>query len=155
MKSKKKIIYISLFWIYMILLLMCVIFKVFPHFMEFRGICDAIRENRKCGYLNWNLVPFRTIIDHFSFKNICGNVLSFIPFGFYAFRFFCSDFVKTILASELFILLVQVLRFVALIGYFDIDDFIRYTTGILIGILFAKLYDSKINKTKSPASMEN
>lgn len=138
----------------MLFLLIFIIFKIFP-LQKFYALCNYIKFNREYGYLNSNFVPFRTIINHFSLANVCGNILTFIPFGFFVFRFFHSNFLKTILASELFILIVQAIRFVALIGYFDIDDFIRYTTGILIGILFAKLYDSKINKTKSPASMEN
>lgn len=151
---KKKILYISVFYVYLVMLLICVIFKIFPHTLEFFVNCRHIREDRECGYLNWNLIPFNTIIYHFSFINICGNVLSFIPFGFYAFRFFKSNIVRTLLASELFILIVQVLRFVAMIGFFDVDDFIRYTAGIAIGMLCAKFYDTKLSKIKLSVSIE-
>ena len=150
---KKKIIYSSVFWVYMALLLVFVIFRIFP-LMKFYSLCSSIRFNREYGYLNWNLKLFDTITYHFSFWNICGNVFSFIPFGFYAFRFFQSHVVKTLLASELFILIVQVLRFVTMIGFFDVDDFIRYTVGIAIGMLCAKFYDTKLSKIKLSVSIE-
>ena len=150
---KNKIIYSSVFWVYMALLLVFVIFRIFP-LMKFYPLCRSIRFNREYGYLNWNLMPFRTITEHFSFMNVCGNIFSFIPFGFYAFRFFKSNIVRTLLASELFILIVQVLRFVAMIGFFDVDDFIRYTAGIAIGMLCAKFYDTKLSKIKLSVSIE-
>ncbi|MDE7120535.1 MAG: VanZ family protein [Oscillospiraceae bacterium] len=134
-------------------MLVLAIFKIFP-LQKFYAFCSYIRFNREYGYMNWNLVPFRTITEHFSFMNVCGNVFSFIPFGFYAFRFFESNVVKTLLASELFILIVQVLRFVTMIGFFDVDDFIRYTAGIAIGMLCAKFYDAKLSKIKLSVSIE-
>ena len=152
--SKNKIIYSSVFWIYLIILLVCVVFKLFPHYYNFFAIHRDIMYNRQMDYMNWNLKPFDTIIYHFSFWNVCGNILSFIPFGFYAFRFFKSNVVKTLLASELFILTVQVLRFVAMIGFFDVDDFIRYTAGIALGMLCAKFYDAKLSKIKLSVSIE-
>ncbi|MDE7094017.1 MAG: VanZ family protein [Oscillospiraceae bacterium] len=150
MKSKKKVIYISIFCVYMLFLLIVVIFKILPHFQEFIGQWNSRRYALQSGQreINWVLNPFRTIIEFHSIGNICKNVLSFIPFGFYVFRFFRSSFFKTILASELFILVVQVIRFASLIGFFDTADFIRYTVGILIGIVFAKLYDSKLINIK-------
>ena len=150
----KKVIYASVFYVYLIILLICVVFKIFPHYHEFFGIHRLIVDNRQVGYMNWNLKPFDTITYHFSFWNICGNVFSFIPFGFYAFRFFKSNVVRTLLASELFILIVQVLRFVTMIGFFDVDDFIRYTAGIAMGMLFAKFYEKKLSKIKVSVSIE-
>ncbi|MDE5737286.1 MAG: VanZ family protein [Oscillospiraceae bacterium] len=147
MKSKKKVIYISIFCVYMLFLLVFVIFRLLPYERLWLQHIQLINR-REVGELNLTLNPFQTIKGFHSVGNICKNVFSFIPFGFYVFRFFRSNFVKTILASELFILVVQVIRFASLIGFFDTADFIRYTVGILIGIVFAKLYDSKLINIK-------
>lgn len=93
-----------------------------------------------------NLIPFREMtrysIGSKSFMyNVMGNILLFIPFGF-----FLSDTIKANKISEIFICTIIISLTAELIQYrigraFDVDDIILNTFGSLIGyIAFASLH---------------
>ena len=71
-----------------------------------------------------------------SWINLLGNVLIFVPFGF--FRTFTSKSGRifgTVIDGFLVSLLVEGFQFISKVGRFDVDDLILNTSGVVIGHL--------------------
>ena len=101
---------------------------------------------------NMNLIPFKTIGNYWkvvrrmeltplfrhSVINLGGNVILFIPIGYFLPRLWPSlrNFVFFLLTCTLTITLVEFLQLVTLLGCLDIDDLILNLTGMLLGYLF-------------------
>ena len=96
---------------------------------------------------HYNLVPFqeikrfwnyRDMLGWVSFANLIGNILVFVPFGFFmpmASRY--RSFILTMTYSLGLSILVEAFQFVSRVGSFDVDDIILNTIGGIIGyILF-------------------
>lgn len=96
---------------------------------------------------HYNLVPFqeiqrfwnyREMLGWVSYANLFGNVIIFIPFGFFmpmASRY--RSFFLTMSYSLGLSLLVEVFQFISRVGSFDVDDIILNTIGGIAGyILF-------------------
>ena len=96
---------------------------------------------------HYNLVPFQEIkrfwnyrymLGWVSFANLIGNILVFVPFGFFmpmASRY--RSFILTMTYSLGLSILVEAFQFVSRVGSFDVDDIILNTIGGIIGyILF-------------------
>jgi len=92
-----------------------------------------------------NLIPFKTITYYFSrlngsyinVINLVGNILLFVPLGFFIPQISLSNKFKKlthinllILASSIFI---EVFQLLLLKGIFDVDDIILNTSGGLLG----------------------
>lgn len=99
-----------------------------------------------------NLIPFKTIIeyidrnDFISFINIFGNILAFMPMGFFLPILFPKQntFKTFIFTNTIIILIIETMQLLSESGSFDIDDFILNLTGAIIIFKIVK-YD-KINK---------
>lgn len=93
-----------------------------------------------------NLVPFREIRRYWiyrdrlgilSFLNLAGNVLGFLPFGFFlpvVHRRFHHGLLTTFLGGVLS-LLVESVQLITGVGSFDVDDMILNTLGAALGYL--------------------
>ena len=101
---------------------------------------------------NLNLRPFRTIRLFLSvltrpaygtaaFTNLGGNVILFIPLGFFLPRIFprLQRLWRTGLATALIITAVELGQLFTLLGSCDIDDLILNVTGATMGYGFHKL----------------
>lgn len=94
---------------------------------------------------HYNLTPFtemkrfwryREQLGIWSAINLFGNVLIFVPFGFFeALASRNRSFWTIILDGFLVSLLVEVFQFVAKVGRFDVDDLILNTSGVVIGYI--------------------
>ena len=102
------------------------------------------------GILAYNLVPFKTIEGYFSnFTSLSltdqfvGNILAFVPFGFFLpllsikLRSSFILFVGLTFGSSLLVELTQLLTRV---GAFDVDDLLLNTVGGFIGYLVSRVY---------------
>ena len=102
--------------------------------------------------MNLNLEPFRTIrlflkvLDHHTYSstaiiNLGGNVIMFIPLGFFLPRVFPSlrKFRRALLATALIITAVEIAQLFTLLGSCDIDDLILNLLGTTIGYGFHKV----------------
>lgn len=104
----------------------------------------------------YNLVPFREIkrfLLHSRklgiksvFINLAGNIICFIPFGFYLpiqsrrFRRIGSIFLTGFAVS----LLIETIQLVTRVGCFDVDDMILNTLGCVIGYsMYFWIYERK------------
>ena len=94
---------------------------------------------------HYNLTPFtemkrfwryREQLGIWSAINLFGNVLIFVPFGFFEAVASRNRSFWTIMLDGLLVsLLVEVFQFVAKVGRFDVDDLILNTSGVVIGYI--------------------
>jgi glycopeptide antibiotics resistance protein len=100
---------------------------------------------------DYNLVPFKTIMmfishaSHFNirnlFNNLAGNVLAFMPLGFFIPLLFNRNFtcLNMVLLSFTVSLSVECIQYYFQIGGFDVDDIMLNTIGGAAGFWVAKL----------------
>ncbi len=100
---------------------------------------------------NFNLIPFREILRYslgsrLFFKNVVGNLVMFVPYGFFASYFTKTIKPKVALALITFASLGIEFTQLAIGRVFDIDDIILNVVGGMLGfavyLIFAKLGDS-------------
>lgn len=136
-KSKKKIIlYQELLMLVFIIYILCLF-----HVVTFQDI----------NYGTSNFIPFKEIFrydigtDKF-IKNIIGNIIMFMPYGFFASYYLKNRRVSTIIILSLII--SSTIEFVQLyIGrVFDIDDVILNIIGGVFGYLIYIILDKVSNK---------
>lgn len=103
------------------------------------------------GEYRYNLVPFREIARYIRFRdtigyyivviNLIGNILAFIPFGFFwpiiGIRKYA--FARTVISGFLTSLLIEISQLLVFVGSFDVDDLILNTLGSVIGYLLFRL----------------
>ena len=88
------------------------------------------------------------------FLNIFGNVLAFMPFGFFlpVFSGRCKKFWRTAFYSFELSLLVELLQLVFRVGSFDVDDLLLNTLGGMAGYglyrLFVRYYHQRNQRGK-------
>ncbi len=133
MKKQIRILGKILFILYIGFLLWFLIFS------DWYGRSGVLKE------YHYNLTPFtemkrfwryREQLGIWSAINLFGNVLIFVPFGFFeAMASRSRSFWTIMLDGFLVSLLVEVFQFVAKVGRFDVDDLILNTSGVVIGYI--------------------
>lgn len=134
--KKHRIIWKVLFAVYIFFLLYFLIFS------EWYG------RSGMMGEYHYNLVPFREIKRFWNYRyqlgvqsltNLAGNVIVFMPFGFFGAA--ASPYRKlgvTIIDGFLLSLLIELFQLVTTVGCFDVDDLFLNTLGAMLGyIVFA------------------
>ena len=118
------------------------------------------REPGSVSY-RYNLVPFQEIKRFWTYReqlgfrpfitNLAGNVLIFVPFGFFlpmASKF--SSMATTVFFSFILSLSVEMIQFMTQVGSFDVDDLILNTFGGLIGyIIFALVHNAGVRRRRN------
>lgn len=143
--SKTKILFYCSIYIYLSGLI-CITFLPLPTDKELIKVLQQTQGNSSL----INIIPFKSLIDLLfnlsileAFKQILGNILLFIPLGFFLPLVFnkLNDLKKVFIAilfSALSIEIVQLLMslyFQFPYRYCDIDDFILNSIGGLLGFL--------------------
>ena len=94
---------------------------------------------------HYNLTPFQEIKRFWEYReqlgiwsmiNLLGNILAFVPFGFFepmASR--QRSFLGTILDGFLLSFLVEIFQLISKVGRFDVDDLLLNTSGVIIGYM--------------------
>lgn len=69
--------------------------------------------------------------------NLLGNIVAFIPFGFFLPVLYprCRSFLYTVFFSFEFSLMVETIQLVSKVGSFDVDDMLLNTIGGALGCL--------------------
>jgi glycopeptide antibiotics resistance protein len=104
---------------------------------------------------NYNLIPLATIksqLRHISewwaLRQIMGNIIPFMPFGFLlpiAYSKF-NSFFKLFITGILSILFIEFFQLFTKVGSFDVDDILLNLVGIMCGyvvLIFAKCLITK------------
>lgn len=90
------------------------------------------------GEIAYNLIPFKTIGEYFlrfdGFRltdPFLGNILAFVPFGFFVSSLFrrMGTLGRIVFASFILSLSVEVLQFLFRVGAFDVDDLLVNALG--------------------------
>ena len=141
MKKQVQKAIIILWWVYIALLFILVVVKFKGSFYE---LADRIKTYSMPGSINYNLIPFRSvstqmkhITQWWALKNLLGNIIPFIPFGFLlplAYKK-CNSMIKVLSVGLASILLIELFQFFTKLGSFDIDDIILNIIGIFCGYL--------------------
>ena len=130
----------------MLVLTRFILFKKSPHYYKHYFAHEYKRYTVKQGWKHANLTPFVTIrlfssnrvSSEYSYKNIGGNIIGFIPLGvllpvLFPFLRKCWRLTLIVFCLSLSFETFQLLTGV---GVFDVDDLILNTTGGLIGYVF-------------------
>ena len=128
-----------LWWVYIALLFVFVVVKFKGSFYE---LSDRVNTYSMQGSINYNLIPFRSmsaqierITQWWALKNLLGNIIPFIPFGFLlpiTYKKFSSA-ISIFVIGLASILLIESFQFFTKLGSFDVDDIILNMTGIVCG----------------------
>ena len=100
------------------------------YFLFFAESTGRTFESRSYHY---NLELFKEI----GLLNLVGNVVAFIPFGFFLpiLHVKCRSFLFTTFLSFEFSLMVETIQLVSKVGSFDVDDLLLNTIGGALGCL--------------------
>ncbi len=142
-----------LFAVYIVFLLYFLIFS------DWYGRSGAMQE------YHYNFTPFQEIKRFWEYRerlgiwsavNLFGNILIFVPFGF--FEPMASNrrsFFGTVFDGLLVSMLVEMFQLISKVGRFDVDDLILNTLGAVIGYLaflvcsvMRRMYGAKRKGTK-------
>lgn len=137
--------------LYIFLLFIFVVLKLYRGVGGVISDRDHIIKDRLDGYLNINLIPLKTIKNTFNLKsglnipNIVGNTIPFIILGILEIN--SRDklvILKSFFICILIILSFEIIQFITCIGFLDIDDIILNSFSSLFGII--SFYLHKHNK---------
>ena len=82
-------------------------------------------------------VQIECITQWWALKNLLGNIIPFIPFGFllpFAYKKF-SSMIGVFFTGLASILIIEIFQFLTKLGSFDVDDIILNMIGIVCGYL--------------------
>ncbi|WP_158587469.1 VanZ family protein [Neobacillus notoginsengisoli] len=127
----KKLINLLLFIVYLSVLFYLLFFSAYRNGVQ--------------GIVDYNFVPFKTITRYFTYSfrlaptvvtdEFFGNILAFMPFGFYLPVLFSKikSVGKVAFFSFILSLCVESAQFYFRVGVFDVDDLILNSLGGIIG----------------------
>jgi len=150
-KSLRFILWVT-FILYIFVIYRLTIWKSWGGFM-YISQCYASLDNWKQEILwNLNLVPFRFIFDIQGYtpitwcKNVIGNIILFIPMGFFFLFLFPKvrvwGFKKYIFTMAAVIIGIELFQLFLMCGHCDIDDFILNLCGACLGFKATKQVSS-------------
>ena len=131
-------------WVIFVLYLIFLAYFLF--FSDYFGRGSHIQENYA-----YNLVPFKEIRRFIVYRhvvgirsfllNVVGNVLGFMPLGFFlpVISRRSRLWFNTVLLSFLFSLCIETVQLIFKVGSFDVDDMILNTTGGILGYILYKI----------------
>lgn len=122
------------------------------------GLCYFLFFAENCGreleqeYYRYNLIPFkeierfwkhRDILGIHSFYNLAGNILGFMPAGFFIPILWKKrkSFLFTLCVTFEMSFVVEILQLIFRVGSFDVDDLILNTLGGILGYLLLMLVE--------------
>lgn len=133
--------------------LLWVLFILYMSFLFYLVLFSA-EFGREASNRSYNLVPFSTISRYVNYRknfgelnyitNIYGNILAFVPFGYFLFKLQRNKHVLSGLFLPFFLSLgIEISQYVLRVGSFDVDDIILNTFGgfiiYLVMFIFKKL----------------
>ena len=112
----------------------------------YRYNLELFKEIRRF-WSNRDTLGFQSVV-----VNLAGNIVAFIPFGFFLALLFRvgKNMVSCVLVSALFSLLVESIQLYTKVGAFDVDDIFLNAIGGLVGfLLYYIVWKPLVNKRKN------
>lgn len=142
--AKTKVLFLVIFLVYLLLLFKVILFKHVSPFTIMDYLLNFnLNDFNRTFHISSNFVPFRTISSYVShpsnqniaIKNVVGNIILFIPFGFLlpAIAGRKLNFIQLITFSFLLSLFIELIQLFSRIGSFDVDDLLLNTLGAILG----------------------
>ena len=102
-----------------------------------KGVMDEYRYNLELFKEIRRFIVYREQLGAFAvFSNLFGNILIFVPFGFFiAMASSSRSFFKALFNSLGLSLCVEILQLVTRVGSFDVDDILLNTIGGMLGYI--------------------
>lgn len=130
----------------------CILFSGYIIFLLWRVFFYAYGQHYRSvsKIIKYNLIPFKTITNYIIgysrypfnvwFFNLFGNVMAFIPLGFFVpIVFYKVKEIKHIIIIAIIVSsIIEVLQFITKLGSLDIDDIILNTLGAALGYVLYK-----------------
>ena len=144
--GKKPVFWRLLWWIYLLCLFVLVVVKFNG---SFSALKDRIAFYSSPDVIRYNLIPFRSLAlqlrhlnAYWAVRNLLGNIIPFIPFGFLMPKAFgkIKTFGKVWAVSAPVIVGIELFQYLTRLGSLDIDDFILNMTAVAIGYGFQKAF---------------
>ncbi len=144
--KKRNILLYSFFILYIVIMVWLLFVQRIPY-VSYDNYCEKLMGSL-------NLIPFRTISDYLltdknadsgiiqhAFINLAGNIVMFIPLGFFLSFIKSSSvtFRAIIIKTVVIITSVEIIQLFSLTGSFDIDDLILNTIGSVIGYIIQRI----------------
>lgn len=125
---------------FVLYILFLLYFLIFSEWYGRTGVSKEYRYNLVLFKEINRFIEYRVELGFFAvFTNLCGNILIFVPFGFFisvASR--ARGFFMTLFYSFALSLCVEIFQLITRVGSFDVDDLLLNTIGGVVGyILFA------------------
>ncbi len=156
-KINKKTIILWVFFIVYLAVLIKVIFFKYPPGVIY-DLFKTRNESWAFRLTNSNVLPMKTILYYLSgsestlisIKNMLGNILAFIPLGFFVLKLFIrTKHLGHILIISLVISIsFELIQLLTGIGCFDIDDVILNVLGAVMGYFIGRLCTKKYNQPR-------
>ncbi len=138
-----------LFVLYVIVLFKLLFFKLTLNFSDI-SITDNHKASFHALFASSNFIPFYRIYYYASgqepylvgFLNLAGNVLLFLPMGFFLPLFFyrINSAKRLLITVAGMSLVIEILQLLTATGEFDTDDIILNTAGAMLGyFIFCKM----------------
>lgn len=109
-------------------------------------LCEIVffSQDIIAGQYSFNLIPFKEILryefgSHLFIKNIVGNIILFMPYGFFIGHFLKKKQFKLVLIISLITSMVIETIQLYIGRAFDLDDILLNVGGAIIGFTFYKL----------------
>ncbi|HZH64409.1 MAG TPA: VanZ family protein [Flavisolibacter sp.] len=134
----------TLLILYALLLVKLILFKGAYFFRVVPTNPDYEYGSRTSALISYNFVPFKTILFYIKSEapifeklfNVFGNILLFIPFGFFLSRVLTAPrFWNICIISFLLSTFFELFQFRTHTGTCDIDDVILNTSGAILGYI--------------------
>lgn len=137
---------------YLLYLILCVLFSCYIIFLLWRVFFYAYGQHYRSisKIIKYNLIPFKTIVsyiigfNHYPFNvwffNLFGNVMAFIPLGFFVPIIFhkVKKIKHIIIIAIILSSIIEILQFITKLGSLDIDDIILNAIGAVLGYIIYK-----------------
>ncbi len=143
-----------LFGTYAVFLILVIVLKFDGSFEHIIALNQSLIENEQYGVSNVNLVLFQgmshyfmNITEPYAFTGILGNIVGFVPFGFFIPTLFKTKFFPSMGICTATILFIESAQFIFKIGFFDVNDVVLNLLGCLLGF-FASICFQKIEFPK-------
>lgn len=148
MEKRKRIAASVLFGIYAAVMLRLLFLREppppgLPYREQLHGLLNLIPLRTIRLFLNCFRQPWRPNLVRAALVNLFGNVLMFLPLGFFPPFIFpkLRTFLRVILTAAVIMTAVEVTQMLLLVGTCDIDDLILNLIGTAIGYGFWKAFD--------------
>lgn len=146
-RKRKKIVFV-LFAIYLVFLIKVILFKYpMPMIREILKGSEVSPLSFRIAHSNF--MAFRSIFEYLfnsknikiSVRNLLGNIIAFMPFGFFMplLTNRISKFKAIIISSFILSLSFECTQLLTGLGEFDVDDIILNVLGAVFGYLFYKI----------------